>query len=90
MSRSSAIILLGILVILAPLSGLPTSWVTLLLAIFGVIIALIGIALRAEGARKAREAMFTPSNLPVAEFSPADPVSPDEPHHDHHKPSAIA
>jgi cell division protein FtsW (lipid II flippase) len=89
MSRSSALILLGILVVVAPLSGLPESWITFLLAVFGIIIALIGIAMRAAQARRAREAAFVPATLPVAESSPAEP-EPIHAHHDHHHPSAIS
>lgn len=46
MSRSSTLIVLGILIMLAPFSGLPGSLRTLLLVIFGAAVFGIGIASR--------------------------------------------
>ncbi|MEK7135650.1 MAG: hypothetical protein AAB831_00630 [Patescibacteria group bacterium] len=48
MSRSSILILLGILTILAPFSGLPMSIRSLLSVIFGACVLGIGISMRAN------------------------------------------
>jgi hypothetical protein len=46
MSKSSALILLGVLVILAPFSGLPASFRSLLAVIFGACVLGIGLSMR--------------------------------------------
>ena len=46
MSRPSILILLGVLVILTPFSGLPINIRTLLLIIFGAYVFGIGLSLR--------------------------------------------
>ncbi len=46
MSRSSTLIVLGALTILAPLSGLPVSMRTLLTIIFGACVLGIGLTMR--------------------------------------------
>lgn len=54
MSRTSILILLGLLTILVPFSGLPISFRTLLTVIFGVSVIGIGLSLRtSEVARSA-------------------------------------
>lgn len=87
MSRSSAFITLGVLVVIAPLSGLPQSWITFLLAIIGIIIVLMGISMRSEAARRQRDMAYVPPTLPTAPA--AEPESPHE-HHSHHAPSAMS
>ncbi len=51
MSRTSALILIGVLTILTPFSGLPISFRTLLTLIFGACVLGIGLSLRAHDAR---------------------------------------
>jgi hypothetical protein len=53
MSRTSTLILLGILVILAPFSGLPIAFRTLLEVIFGACVLGIGFTMRSEESRRA-------------------------------------
>ncbi len=48
MSRESTLILLGILIALTPFVGLPLLWRAILLPIFGALVVLIGITLRAH------------------------------------------
>jgi len=48
MSRAGMLILLGILVILAPFSGLPTTMRSLLAIIFGACVLGIGLSMRAH------------------------------------------
>ncbi|MFH1178301.1 MAG: hypothetical protein V1711_01060 [bacterium] len=48
MSRSSTFILLGILIILAPFSGLPVSLRSLFTVIFGVCVLVIGLSMRTK------------------------------------------
>ncbi len=51
MSRTSTLILLGVLTILTPFSGLPIAFRNLLAVIFGACVAAIGLTLRAREAR---------------------------------------
>lgn len=53
MSRESTLVLFGTLIILAPFSGLPLSWLQWLLPALGIIIAGIGYTLRARRRRPA-------------------------------------
>ena len=46
MSRSSALILLGVLTVLAPFSGLPFAFRTFLLVVFGASVLGIGLSMR--------------------------------------------
>ena len=46
MTRTGALIVLGILVFVAPFSGLPTSWLSWILPLCGFLIAFIGASLR--------------------------------------------
>ena len=51
MSRPSILIVLGVLTMLAPFSGLPIAFRTLLTVIFGACVLGIGLPLRTEKAR---------------------------------------
>ena len=53
MSRAGTLILLGILTMLSPFLGLPSSIRTLLAVILGVCVAGIGLALRTRETRTA-------------------------------------
>ena len=50
MSRTSALILLGVLILLVPFSGLPISFRSLLTLVFGACVLGIGLSLRARDA----------------------------------------
>lgn len=63
MSRSSVLILLGILVMLVPFSGLPSSFRTFLALALGAGILAIGLSMRMERVR-ASKAQHTPEPLP--------------------------
>lgn len=54
MSRAGTLILLGILTILVPFSGLPSSLRSFLAVIFGMCVAGIGLALRSGESRRAQ------------------------------------
>jgi hypothetical protein len=60
MSRSSTLILLGVLVILVPFSGLPTALRSLLAAILGACVLGIGLSIRAREARGPEPMMEPP------------------------------
>ncbi len=62
MSRTGVLILLGVLVILAPFSGLPIALRNLLAVIFGACVLGIGISLRTREARRAAEQPPTPTS----------------------------
>ncbi len=81
MSRSTALILLGVLVILTPLSGLPESWITTILVVFGVAIAGIGFAIRVEAVKRAQQAApaALPSTLAFESESANEPGPIDRP-----------
>ena len=69
MSRSSVLILLGVLTMLAPFSGLPSPLRTLLTVIFGASVLGMGVALRTREMRH---------RSPVATASP-EPEHPPLP-----------
>ena len=48
MSRTSALITLGVLILIVPFSGLPVSFRSLLTIIFGACVLGIGLSLRAQ------------------------------------------
>ncbi len=50
MSRTSTLILLGVLILLVPFSGLPISFRSLLTLVFGAVVLGIGLSLRAREA----------------------------------------
>jgi len=67
MSRSGVVILLGIIVLIVPFSGLPMSWRTFFLAITGLVIVAVGMSLR------------TPKALPPLESAlPEQPPTPPQ------------
>ena len=72
MSRTGVLILLGVLVILVPFSGLPVAVRTLLMVILGACVAGMGFALRA------REARHTASSV-TGETREASAISPEPP-----------
>lgn len=80
MSRNGMLIALGVLIILAPLSGLPLSAWRLLEIIFGVGVFSIGLSTRASEARnqqKAVEASLPLSTPPApSAATPPSGVSP--------------
>ncbi|MCX6787555.1 MAG: hypothetical protein NT108_00095 [Candidatus Kaiserbacteria bacterium] len=72
MSRASTLILLGILAILVPFSGLPISIRSLLAVMFGACVSGIGLSLRAREARTASAEQTSSVSEPV----PPQGVSP--------------
>ncbi len=80
MSRSSFLILLGILTALAPFSGIPFSWLSVLLPIFGFTVAIVGFSVRLEKVRAAKANGLTASSAQTGTSAPtptqeASPVS---------------
>ena len=71
MSRTSTLILLGVLTILAPFSGLPASIRTLLVVMFGAGTACIGLVMRASEASAHQQ---TTPPLPVEGVAEATPT----------------
>ena len=79
MSRSSTLILLGVLVMLVPFSGLPITLRTILSVLFGAVVLGIGLLTRQELVRAKRVEMPTetpPAAVSAAEPEPAPPSSP--------------
>lgn len=66
MTRENVLILLGALVILAPFSGLPLSWLSFILPILGAGVVGIGILMRAVRRRAASVSSYeaNQSNTP--------------------------
>jgi len=48
MSRESVLILLGVLTVFAPFSGLPVSWLAWILPVLGVCVVIIGVSLKLQ------------------------------------------
>ena len=72
MTRSSALILLGILFILDPFSGLPSALRTLIAVVIGAIVLGIGIAERMEKVAQAKAAqMASEPTVAESEAAPA-------------------
>ena len=82
MSKSSALILLGVLTVLAPFSGLPASIRSLLAVVFGACVLGIGFSLRPREQRS-RVAESRPSEpspvAPVAATPEPEPVHYEPP-----------
>ena len=56
MSRTSTLILFGVLIILTPFSGFPVAFRSLLSIVFGMGVLAIGLSLRMHDVRRMREA----------------------------------
>lgn len=69
MSRTGTLILLGILIILAPFSGLPMALRSLLAVIFGTCVTAIGIAMRAHEMHNQQQPL-----KPVSASTPIEPA----------------
>lgn len=74
MSRTSLLILLGILIVLVPFSGLPSAIRTPLLVLFGIGVSAIGFSMRLHEAKQA-VSRAVPSAPPPEPVVPHD-VSP--------------
>ena len=72
MSRASMLILLGILTMFVPFSGLPIAIRSLLAVIFGACIFGIGLSLRIHHARSVQMSVEAPAPEPV----PPQTISP--------------
>lgn len=71
MSRSSTLILLGLLIVITPFSGLPTALRTFLLVLFGALVVAIAFLIRSREVESARAAA-----LPQTVSEPEQPTSP--------------
>jgi hypothetical protein len=52
MSRTTTLVILGVLVFLAPFAGLPLSWLSWLLPVLGVAVIVSGLSLRQSRVRE--------------------------------------
>jgi hypothetical protein len=66
MSRSSTLILLGVLSILTPFSGLPIAIRTFFAVIFGACVLGIGLVFRMRDARSAHPLQEVPASEPTS------------------------
>ena len=76
MSRTSTLILLGILVILAPFSGFPIGFRDLLAVVFGACVAGIGLSMRVHEARSAAAKQPSAETPSSSEPAPPQIISP--------------
>ncbi|MBU6323819.1 MAG: hypothetical protein KGI41_03715 [Patescibacteria group bacterium] len=67
MSSGSVLILLGVLILLAPFSGLPFSWLTLVLLVIAVVVIGIGINVRTKKAPPAAATAAAPETPAAGE-----------------------
>ncbi|MBU6214879.1 hypothetical protein KGM48_03515 [Patescibacteria group bacterium] len=74
MSRTSTLILLGVLVILIPFSGVPIQIRDLLTVVFGAVVSSIGLAIRAQEAREQRR---SGESAPAPIASPLEASQPE-------------
>lgn len=74
MSRASTLILLGILTILVPFSGLPIAIRNLLAVIVGSCVLGIGVALRARDVQKMQQSAGTSSEPPAGPPAGVSPI----------------
>ncbi|MEK7101260.1 MAG: hypothetical protein AAB921_04145 [Patescibacteria group bacterium] len=72
MSRANTLILLGVLVILTPFSGLPIAIRTFFAVIFGVCVFGIGLSMRA------REVRLRAAQSPTADTPTPEPPAPPQ------------
>lgn len=70
MSRTSTLILLGILIVLTPFSGFPISFRTLLAVVFGACVSGIGLSMRAHEVRGPLPSVEAPPTVPPQDVSP--------------------
>ncbi|MHB8710660.1 MAG: hypothetical protein ACYC6X_03905 [Minisyncoccota bacterium] len=81
MSRTSTLILIGILVILVPFSAFPISFRTFLAVILGACVSGIGLATRAQEIREMRSRTRTETSSPTASAMASESVKlPSESH----------
>jgi hypothetical protein len=78
MSRSTTLIALGLVVLLAPFLGLYHSWVAAIEALCGIVLVGLGLHARAMLARASREAALAPA-MPM-EAAPDSSPADDAPH----------
>ncbi|PIR83445.1 hypothetical protein COU19_00590 [Candidatus Kaiserbacteria bacterium CG10_big_fil_rev_8_21_14_0_10_56_12] len=74
MSRSSTLIVLGVLTMIAPLSGVPSALRTLFLVVVGASVMGIGLAMRT--ARDGEPRAHAPVTEPPVSAEPPSSVSP--------------
>lgn len=79
MSRGSTLVLLGALAILAPFSGLPVAFRTLIAIGLGVAVLGIGVAERSKEQRRLVAAQSAPPAPPLPVIEPAMPAVTHEP-----------
>lgn len=76
MSRTSAIILLGVLTILTPYSGLPATYRTLITVVLGATVAWVGLLTRSEEMRALRAPDETATGREVSSQASPSEMSP--------------
>jgi hypothetical protein len=73
MSRTSALLLLGVLIMLVSFSGLPVALRTLLTVVFGILVLGIGLSLRTHEVRQAQSPVPpTPAEPQVSSSIPSE------------------
>lgn len=75
MSRTGMLVLLGVLIILTPFSGLPVQLRTLLSVVLGASVAGIGLLIRAQEAKLHKRSGETEASFPTSQPEP-EPLPP--------------
>ena len=60
MTRSSTLILIGALTVLAPFSGLPVAWLHILFPLLGLVVIVVGFLIRADRVKAERDSTPPP------------------------------
>jgi VIT1/CCC1 family predicted Fe2+/Mn2+ transporter len=75
MSRSGILIVLGVLIILAPFSGLPVSIRSFLAVVLGAGVSVLGLMIRNSEARAKREPVVEAVVDEIPEAAPQEPTA---------------
>jgi hypothetical protein len=82
MSRSSVLILAGLLLILVPFAGIPSTWIAFIVPVLGIVVCITGFSVRETQVQKAVNAEMR-TETPKA----TEPKEPEP--HIHHGVSPI-
>lgn len=74
MSKSTTLIVLGVLIFLSPFIGLPTSWLSWLLPLFGIIVGVIGYLVRMRAKQETPEVVHEVAAAPVVPVAAVEPA----------------
>jgi hypothetical protein len=78
MSRDMTLIVLGLLTIVIPYTGFPSSWRTLLLVLIGLAVAVIGFLMRGQTLSKPKKTTEQHSSFQESVRPAQEPIQPQQ------------